>query len=212
MPLAQAAPRIGCERSPSLARPRQRRLDSATVRTRGRPRSMIKTGPIRAQAIVVRDGPLDGSGRDADIAMIQAHTLPWLSQRIDPSAENRRPSEAHKRGTGEPPQLRSRGRRFGSDILCQTGRNRSTRSMGRRPGWSSPRRRDSGRSGVSIRTPSPSGRVPVRTEAGDGHRSDSVLCLIMRHPRVRAVPPPTWSRRESRSVPLLSDHVTGDIL
>ena len=79
---------------------------------------LLETDHLRAQ------------GRMPISLMIQAHTPPGLEADY-PSAENRRPSETIKRGTGEPPHLRSRGRRFGSDILWQTGRNRSTRSMGR---------------------------------------------------------------------------------
>jgi hypothetical protein len=59
------------------------RLNSAHGRRRGeRPRSFDRDRPIRAQAIVVRDGPPQGSGSYAEILMIQAHNLPLPSRFI----------------------------------------------------------------------------------------------------------------------------------
>ena len=63
-----------------------------------------------------------------------------LGLRADyPSAENRRPSESAQAGIwGTSPASCLAGRRFGSDILWQTGRSRSTRSMGQEAGLAEP--------------------------------------------------------------------------
>jgi hypothetical protein len=58
------------------------------------------------------------------------HTIPPFSRSGLPECGEPTSLGNHKRGTGEPPQLRSQDRRFGADILCGTGRNRSTRSLG----------------------------------------------------------------------------------
>jgi len=110
MPLAEAAPRISCKRSPSLAHRDRCRLGF------GPPVSMRGPGSIddrdrsfRAQAKVVRDGPPDGSESNADINNIPAQTSLWppggLPECGEPTAR-----KSSKRGPGEPPQLCPRGR------------------------------------------------------------------------------------------------------
>ena len=133
MPLAQAAPRIGCERSPSLARSHRppTRL-GARLQTRGPASINDRDRSFRAQAKVVRDGPPRGSGSNADITMIQAHTLPLPSRRITRVRRIDVPRKPSSGELGNLPIYRSQERRFGSDILWKTGRNRSTRSMGHR--------------------------------------------------------------------------------
>ena len=55
-----------------------------------------------------------------------------------PSAENRRPFGATSGDLGNLPSSAPWGRRFGSDLLCQTGWSRSTRSMGLPAGLAEP--------------------------------------------------------------------------
>ena len=105
--------------------------------------------PFRAQAKVVRDGPPDGSGSHPKIDHIQARTLPAPPGGLPECGESTAVRE-QRAGTGEPrPCLGSRGRRFGSDLLWQTGRNHSARSTGRGPGVARPRRCGSDRIGCS---------------------------------------------------------------
>ena len=127
--------------------------------TRGPASKNDRDRPVRAQAKVVRDGPPQASGPNADIIMIQAHNLPlpsgWVTRvrRIDVP---RKPSSGE---LGSLPIYRPQERRFGSDILWKTGRNRSARSSELGTRRSSPRRRGSSRAGFRVRTPNPFGRV-----------------------------------------------------
>ena len=186
MPLAQAAPRIGCERSPSLARPGQRPTRfGPRIRTRGPASIDDRDGSFRAQAKVVRDGPPEGSGSHPEIDHIQARTPPAPPGGLPECGESTAVRK-QRAGTGEPPRLGSRGRRFGSDILWQTGRNHSARSIGRGTSRPRPRRCGSGRIGLP-RSHAATALRRCRCRSSRGTtRSHSVLCLIMRRPRVRA--------------------------
>ena len=213
MPLAQAAPRIGCERSPSLARSHQRPTRfGPRYKTRGPASINDRDRSFRAQAKVVRDGPPDGSGSDADITHDSGTYSPLASRADYPSAENRRPSETI---SGELGNLPSFVPGNGDSDLTSCGRPGGIVPLdpwGIWPGSAEPpptrfRSRRLFRSARPIR----SGRVRARSNRRR-RCSHSVLCPIMRQPRVRALPSPDLVERESRSVPLVSDRLTGDIL
>src|SRR5579883_1106024 len=77
MPLAQAASQIGCDRSPSLARPGLW-LTRFGLESRARGPGPIgdRNGSFRAQAKVVRDGPRDRFGSHPKINPFRAQTPP----------------------------------------------------------------------------------------------------------------------------------------
>ncbi len=102
-----------------------------------------------------------------------------------PSAENRRPSGATIGDLGNLPNSAPWGQRFESDLLCQTRRSHSTRSMRSRPAWPSPYRCESYRAGHFDRTPAEALRRRCRSSS-ERHVSHSVLCPVMRPPRVRS--------------------------
>jgi hypothetical protein len=129
MPLAQAAPRIGCERPPSLAHLTAVRVDPAPAFEMRRPASKKhRDRSVRAQAKVVRDGPPQAGGPNADITMIQAPNA-LASRRLTRVQRTDILRKPHAGNWGAPPYHRLRERQFGSDILWKTGRNLSARSI-----------------------------------------------------------------------------------
>ena len=133
IPLAQAAPRIGCERPPSMA------CDGRGPNQFGRAHGTRRPGPIgdrgqvrRACDKVVRfvkgrPAADRGSTRLAT-AGSTAKSSPRCLRSVDPSAENRRPAGAGQKSLGTLlPQ--SRRRRFGNDLLRQTGLNHSAQPV-----------------------------------------------------------------------------------
>ncbi len=91
-------------------------------------------------------------------------------------------------------------------------RSHSARSLGVRPVRPRPRRCGSDRIGCSrLRDRPPWGRAGA-DRARDDRDSHSALCPIMRRPRVRARRPRGLVETRSRSVTLVSDRSTGDIL
>ena len=116
------------------------RLDSARRSGRGEPpRSTIETGPSERKQKLLETDHLTAQGRIANIHHDSGTNSPLRLRADRPecgeSTALRRPASGE---LGNLPSLGSRGRRFGSDILWQTGRNRSTRSMGRRTGLATP--------------------------------------------------------------------------
>jgi hypothetical protein len=92
MPLAQAASQIGCERSPSLARPGLW-LTRFGLESRARGPGPIgdRNGSFRAQAKVVRDGPRDRFGSHPKINPFGRELPRALRWTNHPGAANRRP-------------------------------------------------------------------------------------------------------------------------
>lgn len=128
MPLAQAAPRIGSERPPSMACAGSGPVSSGCANGARRPIPTENRGRTnRACDLVVRF--VKGRRRRAEGAL-HSSSIACAPRRLrvdDPSAENRRPAGAGSRGLGTP-LFRLRGRRLEGNLLRQTGRNHSRRS------------------------------------------------------------------------------------
>ena len=109
--------------------------------------------------------------------------------------------ERRARDADVPPRLGSRGRRFGLDLLWQTGRHHSTRSIGRgtRQAPPAPMRFRSHRVSRPLDRPLSGRRSRIEPWTTRPH---SVLCPILRQPRVSAPCPRTWSRASLDQCPL----------
>jgi hypothetical protein len=178
MPLAQAAPQsIVNAPLPWHFRP-SRRVDPARGTGSGDlPRSMIGGRSTRAQARLVETGHQTAEGRMPFFSTLQAQT-PLRPPGGSPECGEPASLGASKRGSGEPPQLRSRGRRFGSDLLWRARRFHPARSMGRPTGQAEPTSTRSCRVGSFDDLPSRCrhGCAPL-----DRRRASPSLCLVSRH-------------------------------
>ena len=114
------------------------------------------------------------------------------------------------RGTGEPPPIIVSGTAIRIRHPVEDRANRSARSIELGTTLAEPCRRGSGRAGCCEHADPLFGRCVPIEPAGSTLYSD--LCLILRPPRVAAFRRPELVERESRSVPLVSDPLTGDIL
>ena len=177
MPLALAAPRIGCDRSPSLARqdcrlglgPKVPTRGAASIRGSRRLLQSASNGCLRRTTGRLKAG--------CATVFPAAQQTPWPAGGM-PECGEPTTLGSGQWGSGEPPQLCSSGRRFGSDLLRRIGKSRSTRSTWLLAGSAKPLP-----SRVLLRQPFRSRTVksqplPVPIEL----ENDSfALCLVPRH-------------------------------
>ena len=211
MPLALAAPRIGCDRSPSLAR-RDCRLGSRpdSPDAGSRLDSRIEASPSERKQWLFETEHLKAQGGLRHCHSLRRDRLPGLRAEC-PSARNRRPLGAASGDLGNLPS--SAPRDGDSDLTSCVGSGGIVPPdpLGFWPARPSPYRRGSCRDGCFDQAPSSHSlfrcRSSLRTTV-----SHSALCLVMRAPRVRARRRPTWSRASLDQCLFYRTSVTGDIL